>query len=188
MRELEQLNADYQLLKKKFDTQEIVNDRLIRSAMKSNVDGIRKVTAVSSACGVAVILISPIFHYGLSKTSWAFVAATVVMMLVCIFFEWRNTRKTFKSNIASCNLLEFAEKVKALKAGLNKWLKIGIPMCILWIAWLFIEIFSHAEDKKLAFFFAGGCLVGAVVGGFIGLKMNRSLIGRCDEIISQIKE
>lgn len=38
LNELGQLKAQYETLKQQFDQQEIVNDRLMKSSIKSNVD------------------------------------------------------------------------------------------------------------------------------------------------------
>lgn len=186
--ELEQLKAEYAILKNKFSQQEVINDRLLRDTMKQKVKGINNITLTSSLCGVFVILTSPfIFHMNpIINASWAFVAATVVLMLVCIYFNWEYNHRLNDTNIGCCDLKEFAGNVQYTRKKWHNWVRISIPLVIVWCGWLFTEIWLHSEDKKLAMFMIGGLVTGALIGGILGFKMNRKVVSNCDEILDQI--
>lgn len=188
LNELEQLRSDYELLKSKIDSQEIVNDRLLRQTMKSNVRNIDRVTLVQNIAAVIVIICAPlIFHYNpIVNASWWFVAGTVVMMLVCIFFNWKYNHKVSNANLANCDLREFVTNVKYLKDKWKGWIKWGVTMLVIWFGWLVVEVLMHSEDKILSYSIIIGMLLGGVLGGILGMRMQRKVIENCDEMISQI--
>lgn len=186
--ELEQLKAEYAILKNKFSQQEVINDRLLRDTMKQNVKGINNITVTSGICAVFVILCAPfVFHYNpVVNASWAFVAATEVMMLICLFFNWKYNHKLNDTNIASCDLKEFATNVQYTRKKWHDWKKVAIPMIIVWGGWLLTETRMHSNDKETASLMIGGLLIGLLIGGLLGFKMNRKVVNHCDEILDQI--
>ena len=186
--ELEQLKEEYAILKNKFSQQEVINDRLIRETMKQKVRGINNIALASSLCGVFVLLVSPfVFHYNeVINASWAFVIATDVMMLACIFFNWKYNHGLNDADPGRCDLKEFAKKVQYTRRKWHDWIKVAIPMIIVWCGWLFVEVWMRTEQKKLAVFMISGLTAGLVLGGIIGFRMNRKVVSRCDEILDQI--
>lgn len=186
---LEQLKKDYAQLKAQVNKQEILNDKLLSSVFKSKVKSIHSVGWVSALCGLFVVLIAPfVFHYNpVVNASWAFVAATEILMIFCMASTWY-----FHHGVSAPgpgeSLLAFAENVKTLKVRYQNWTYIGLTLAAIWASWLCIEIFQHTEDKKFAICFIVGLLVGGALGGFLGLKMNKDVISNCDEIINAIEE
>lgn len=60
-------------------------------------------------------------------------------------------------------------------------------MAMLWVAWLLIELYSGMEYDRTTFFITGaGVLCGAVLGGFIGMNLNRHVIRKADEVLEEI--
>lgn len=186
---LEQMRADYQALKETISKQEIINDRLLREAMKGKVRSIRGNIAISIACGTFVILMAPfVFHYNpVVNASWWFIAGTVILMALCIFLDWKFNHKMQGSDISTCDLLTFAKEVKDTKNHYKAWTKWGVSLGILWAAWLCIETWCHSSEPEIALSMIIGVVAGLIIGGFIGLRMNRSIIRNCDEIIAQIE-
>lgn len=186
--ELEQLKAEYSILKQKFSQQEVLNDRLIREAMMQRVRGINNISLTSSLCGAFVILTAPlVFHYNpVVNASWTFVVATILMMLVCIYFNWKYNRGLNDADLVYCDLKEFATSVQYTRSKWKNWVKVAIPMIIVWAGWLCAEIWMRSEEKRLALFMICGLMFGGVIGGIIGLRMNRKVVSHCDEILLQI--
>lgn len=186
---LEQLRNDYSALKSKVEKQAILNERLLQSVFQSKVKSIHSVGWTSALCGLFVILVSPLaFHYNPAlNLSWAFVAGTDIMMLVCIAYTWY-FHSDVKAPEAGASLKEFAQNVKTLKVRYQNWIRVAYIMIFVWMGWLFTEMFMTTEDKTLTYFAATGVLVGAVIGGILGFRMDRNVIKNCDDIIAAIEE
>ena len=188
--ELEQLKEEYAILKNKFSQQEVINKRLLRETMRQKVRGINNIALVSSLCGVFVVLVSPFaFHYNpVINASWIFVAATDLMMLACIYFNWKYNHKLNDTNLSNCDMKEFAKNVQYTRNKWHNWVKIAIPMVIVWAGWLIAEILMCTDNKKAGLACICGIAVGGVLGCILGFKMNRKVVDHCDEILDQIDE
>lgn len=186
--ELEQIRADFQVLKNKFEQQEIVNDKLLRSTMSTKVGGLKRLQLLEYLSGIIVIAVSPwAFHFNPSiGASWWFIGATDLMMIFSMIMTVRYNRKVVRSNTQDVNLREFCENVKELRQKWMDWLKIAIPMVIVWLSWLVTETWLHADNHKLALVAIAAMLVGGTVGGIIGNRNRRKIIRDCEEIIAQI--
>lgn len=186
---LEQLRNDYSALKSKVEKQAILNEKLLQSVFQSKVKSIHSVGWTSALCGLFVILVSPLaFHYNPAlNLSWAFVAGTDLMMLVCIAYTWY-FHSDVKAPEAGASLKEFAQNVKTLKVRYQNWIRVAYIMIFIWMGWMFTEMFMTTEDKTLTYFAATGVLVGAVIGGILGFRMDRNVIKNCDDIIAAIEE
>lgn len=188
MRELEQLRSEYALLKKKLDTQDIVNDKLMRHTFKSNISEINKNVWVVVCCAAFVMLTAPFtFRNPPFEMSWSFIIATEILMAVCAFLTWK-WHDDVKDPESSLSLREFAESVQLLKKRYEDWLKYSFVLVGLWVAWLLTELFTKSEDKTLTLVFAGGLMVGAIIGGIIGLSMHFKVVNGCKDILRQIDE
>lgn len=185
----EQLRNDYSALKSKVEKQAILNEKLLQSVFQSKVKSIHSVGWTSALCGLFVILVSPLaFHYNPAlNLSWAFVAGTDLMMLVCIAYTWY-FHSDVKAPEAGASLKEFAQNVKTLKVRYQNWIRVAYIMIFVWMGWMFTEMFMTTEDKTLTYFAATGVLVGAVIGGILGFRMDRNVIKNCDDIIAAIEE
>ncbi len=119
--------------------------------------------------------------------SWWFVGATILMMLVCDFFTWKY-HKDVNAKTMNSDLLTVAKVMKQLRDNYKKWLKYSIAMIAVWFTWLSIEFCIRLKDWRLAVVMIIALLIGLAIGGFIGLKMHKSVIRNAEEIISQIEE
>lgn len=187
---MEQMRADYQALKESIDKQEIINDRLMRETMRSRVSTIRNKTMVSVMCGVFVMLFAPfIFHYNpVIRASWWFIGGTEILMVISLFFSWKFNHKVQRTDLSSCNLLEFCKDVKKMKADYIGWIKWGLLLSFAWGGWLFGEVWAHSEEPKLAIFMLCGLGFGMILGLIIGLRILNKVIGTCEDIIFSIED
>lgn len=187
---LDQLRSDYNALKARLDEQEIINDRLLQQTFKSQLKQINNKAWASVVCGIFVIIVAPMaFHYNPAfNLSWAFVAATDVMMAVCIWFTAYWHRAVRLPDASKSSMKQFAQSVKGLKQRYQGWLKYAAAMISAWLIWMGVELFRNSDEPRMAVFMMTGVLVGALIGGIIGLKMHFAVTAKCDEIISQIEE
>lgn len=184
--ELEEMRAQLTVLKNKLDKETIINERLLRDTMKRKAKTINANAWVSAGCGIFVILWA-IFFLPEIGFSWYFIVATIVMMLVCIFFTWKQ-HKNVNDKTMNGDLLTVAKVMKKLKEDYINWLKYAFIMIAIWLPWLATEYCLILKDWKKCVFVVSGLFVGAAIGAFIGLRMHKSVIRNAEDIIKQIEE
>lgn len=183
--ELEQLKSDYALLKKKLDDQEIFQGNMVVDSVKSKVGYITMQERVEYVFAVLAILLSPTYHT-VFGVSWWFCLATVLFMLFCGYWTWMNHHK-LRVHADDEDMLTVVKNVKALRQKYVGWFRIAIPLLLVWVSWLVAEIIIRCDKTGLAVVFCAAVFAGLLIGGAIGLKMHRSVIRTCDDIISQIE-
>ena len=185
--ELENMRQQLNTLKKKLDRQEIVNDRMIRQSMKKNVVGINRTYLWLS---VLCVLMIPYCYWAfvvLSGFSIAFWIGTCIFMLVVFGYTLWNGKDLRDSQLLQEDLLEAHRKIALAKKRDSQWLIYGIPMLLLWLAWLVYEVYQKGGSEEVTAFFYGGC-VGGIIGAIFGLKIHFKTQRQYQEIIDQIED
>ena len=185
LNELEQLTAQYETLKEQFDQQEIVNDRLMKSSIKSNVDFYMRyrwkqylLYPVALLCGLLI-------------TKWEFgnnLSLRLFWMSYCLVsfaVEMWMLRKLHVKTIENNDLLTLSNQARRFKKLFTLFTILSaVPMII-----LSVGLFAHTGyDHFPSFgrFLAVLCftLVFFVGIGVIGF---RHVTRPCDEIIQKIE-
>ena len=185
LNELEQLKAQYETLKEQLDQQEIVNDRLMKSSIKSNVDFYMRYRWRQYILYPLGLLVA------LPAIQWKFDGNLSMMLFwiaycaVSFAFEIWMLRKLHVKTLENNDLLTLSNQARGFKKLYATFSILGaVPMFI-----LFVGVFAHSSYDHLpslgslltAFFVA---LVVYVVCGVIGI---RRMTRPCDEIIRQIE-
>ena len=185
--ELEEMRSQISLLKDKLDKQTIINDQHIRRSMKSNMSEINRTIFASIIMGAFALPYCTWFFWS-QGLSTIFVVATAVMLAVCLGLTIAK-QVTLKSlDFSSGNLVEVAEKLGGIKKHYQDWIKIAIPMILIWFSWLIYEMISTLGVSPMTMGFCTGALLGGLIGGFVGMRMNKKVITKTTEILSQIKD
>ena len=184
--ELETMRAQIALLKDKLDKETIVSEKLLRDTMRHKARNINNNAWISVVASIFVIFWA-LAYLPNEGFSWWFIAATILMMLVCDFFTWKY-HKDVNAKTMSGDLLTVAKVMKQLRDNYKKWLKYSIVIIAVWFVWFAIEYCILLNDWRVAVFMIIALLIGLAIGGFIGLKMHNSVIRNAEEIISQIEE
>ena len=185
--ELEEMRAQVAILKKKLDKQTIISDTHIRNSMTSKrSDMTRTITATIIAGLFAVPYCTWIFwKFGFSLY---FIIATDIMLAVCIGITIKQ-RFTLKNlDFTQGNLIDVAEKLNKLKTHYHEWIKIAIPMILIWVSWMAYEAFTKMEPSPIQTGFITGAGIGILIGGFIGHRINQKIVRKSTEILKQIEE
>ena len=190
LQELEQMREQYEELKGRFDQQKIINDDLLLNSMKSKVGEIRRIIMFDVILAVIIIVTAPfVFHYNpVIRASWAFVAATIVLMLTCLFFDMKCKKELDNPSLAGCDMLSYSKSAAKIKQDFRNWLKYAFFMLIPWVIWLSAEILVHSDDKKTALLFIVSLIIGCALGGICGYSLDRRVMRICDDIVSQIEQ
>lgn len=183
--EMDQMRDQVALLKSKLAKEPIVTDELLRKTMKRKAQIINGHAWMSVAASAFVI----VWAFTLPKDgfSLAFVVATILMMLVCDFFTWKYHKDVNKKTMNG-DLVTVAKVMKELKQNYKHWLKYGATMVVVWFVWLSVEYSIILNEWKLALPVIAALLVGLAIGGFIGLRMHKSVVNNAEDIIKQIEE
>ena len=185
--QLEEMREQMATLKKKLEQQKIVNDRVIRQSMKKRVDNITRRYYILAALGVFMIPYGYWAFVMLSGFSIAFWIGTCVFMLICSIATYYNSRNVSNADLMHNNLVDVRRRMARAKKFDSDWLLIGIPAIILWLIWLFYEIYKidHNLLHQPLFW---GCCVGGIIGAVIGFSIHFKTQRQYQEIIDQIED
>ena len=185
LNELDQLKAQYETLKQQFDQQEIVNDRLMKSSIRNNVNFFmryrwKQYILYPLAILVGLLFIKWKFHGNLSlMLFW------ITYSLVCFAFELWMLRKLHIKTLENNDLLTLSNQARRFKK-LFTLLTIlcAVPMLILSVG-LFAHI-GYDHFPSFGRFLAVLCITLVFFVG-IGVMGIRYVTRPCDEIIRQIE-
>lgn len=185
--ELEEMREQVAILKKKLDKQTIISDTHIRNSMTSKrSDMTRTITATIIAGLFAVPYCTWIFcKFGFSPY---FIIATDIMLAVCIGITIRQRYTLMNLDFTQGNLVDVAEKLSKVKTHYHEWIKIAIPMLLIWVSWMAYEALTRMEPSPILMGFLSGAGIGIIIGGFIGHRINQKIVRKSTEILKQIEE
>ena len=110
------------------------------------------------------------------------------MMAVCILLTIKQ-RYTLKNlDFTQGNLIDVAEKLNKVKTHYHKWIKIALPLILVWVSLLAYEVLTKMEPSPMQMGFLSGSVVGVILGGFFGYRINRKIVNKSTEILKQIQE
>lgn len=138
MQELENLRQQVSEFKQRMGQQQIINDRLFRRSMTSNVSWLKHTNGWMS---VIAILLMPLmvlaFRYGVGMQWAPIVVLCIVIVLEAIFNFWQ-IRSISASMFATSDLLTVRSKMLAFKRREILQMVIEVPLLILWCIWAFM--------------------------------------------------
>ena len=112
--EMEDMREQISALKQMLANEEIINDRILRSATSSRISTIQRKGILSIAIGILGAPYCAFVFYQLGL-SWYFIGATIAMLIFCASCT-AVMHNRVKSNTASTgSLLECAKQIKKLK-------------------------------------------------------------------------
>lgn len=183
--ELEEMKQQMLLLKKKLEQQKIVNEKMLRSAMKKKLYGLNRKVRVIFIVGILVTIWAP-GYFTLVGFTPLFCAATALMLLFSALKTFQYHRKLWRLNLSESNLIELAEELTLLRTRYKNWYKFAWGMLIPWIVWMGYEATKIFGEELV--WYIGGSAIGIIIGGLIGTRMNNNIIRRTDELLEQIEE
>ena len=200
MMELEQMREQMQVLRNKLDTQEIVNDKLVKNSVKSKMSWIKKLVYFEFLLLPFIALI----WYGLKEVfnlSWFCYASIVVLCVIDVVLDYRiNVASLDLEKVEKHNLSDTLQKLIAMKQMRAKaffiMMLLSIPLFI-WVSiemWQYVSTITFRDDLYTHIVHAGayGGFVGGIIGFFVGIyisiRIYRKMQTTNDELIAQIEE
>jgi hypothetical protein len=187
--EILEMREQLATLKKQLDTQEIINDRLIKEAMSSKLSSINR--SAIWTCVVCLIMI-PLGYLNFQRLghSTAFCIATSMLFLICFVAIFLSHYRLRKSDIRNGNLITTYTEVARMRKIYKSWHYWSIPMLIVWFAWFVYEIYQNIahENIEMMLIICGSGIFGGVIGGIIGLRIHKRTLRTADDLLRQIEE
>ena len=184
LNELDQLKAQYETLKQQFDQQEIVNDRLMKSSIKNNVDFFMRyrwkqyiLYPIALLCGLLITKWE--FGNNLSlKLFW------LSYCLVSFVVEMWMLRKLHVKTLENNDLLTLANQARNFKKLFAVFTTLSaVPLLVLVVGFLLSQV-GHNMD--FVSFLLAFCAT-LVFFVSVGIAEIRHKTKPCDEIIRQIE-
>ena len=183
--ELDQLKAQYETLKQQFDQQEIVNDRLMKSSIKNNVNFFMRyrwkqyiLYPVALLCGLLVIK----WEFGNDLSLRLFWMA---YCLVSFAVEMWMLRKLHVKTLENNDLLTLSNQARGFKVLYTVLVILSaIPMLILTVGLFFHAGYDHLPS--LGSLLIAFCLTLVFFVG-VGIADISHKTKHCNEIIQQIE-
>lgn len=195
--ELEQMRQQMQLLRKKLDRQEIINDKMMRLSVKSKMSWIRRFVYLE----FLLLPFAALVWYGIKvffDLSWANYAIMLMMCVIDAVWDYRiNVASLDLEKVEDHNLTGTLQKLSTMKQMRAKSFFIMMPMLILWLVWTCIEMWqyigsiSNNEDiliVAVAYGTFAGCIMGVFVGIFVSFRIYCKMQHTNDILIEQIKK
>lgn len=196
MNELQQMQAELQLLKDKLANREIVSQRLMRKAMSDKISNSKKRKDRMMLFLPIILIPSFIIILSFDMMSIPLLIYTIVYLIFCVLYDYLyvskqvNDRNLFNKELAECK--------KILVEYKRRWLRslfITSPLCIIFLIWFALDLLSSTSERYL--------VVASLIGGVTGLiggtiysiaycrremKMVNEIIAQLDELLSVDKE
>ena len=202
MMELEQMREQMQVLRNKLETQEIVNDKLVKNSIKSKMSWMKKFIYFE----FLIIPFIALMGYGLKEVfnlSWFCYASIVVLCVIDAVCDYRiNVASLDLEKVEKHNLSDTLQKLVAMKQMRAKAFFIMISLSIPLFMWTSIEMWQNISTGTITFIddmptnivyigaYAGlvGGIIGFFVGIYISIRIYRKMQATNDEIIAQLEE
>lgn len=186
--EFEEMRNQFAILKQQLDKQEIVSDHLLRETMKAKKGNINSTKRMCYACVVIALLLTPLNFY---THAWglAFSIVTCLMMLFCAAATYYIHKPVDDLNFLTDDFATVARVMAKFKRQYNQWLLFSPVILIPWIGWACYDFgWKHAPEGVNPLWMCFPLLIGAVIGGAIGLYYHFKAVNAAQDIIDQIHE
>jgi MFS family permease len=184
--ELDQMRQDYAALKERFDRQQIINDRLMEKAFKSNVRWLsadRLSGLIAGALGIPLIIAISIIKH----VDWWFPAVWSIFIVIVIWAMLRMYRNLSKETLYEDDILSATKKVKRFKQQYQRFFFVSIASALALIGAYAPTVYhswSSPEQGLKMLLLLGLIVVTLCVLGYLFYKR---LMKACDSIIDQLQ-
>lgn len=187
--EILEMREQLATLKKQLDTQEIINDRLLKEAMSGKLS---RINGQAIWIGVICLIMMPLGYLNFQRIghSTAFCVATSALFFICFVAMFLSHYRLRKRDIYSGDLITVYTEVARMRKIYKSWHYWSIPMLIVWFGWMEYEIYLNMaqEDFTLLLTISCSAIFGGVIGGIIGLRIHKRTLRTAEDLLRQIEE
>lgn len=185
--EIDNLRNQINELKRRVDQKGRLNEELVKKAIQSKMRGVHSIVIMLGLLAIAFIPFYIMIKYQLGL-SWPLIIFTISFLLASVTSDYFINR--INVSHMGDDLVATANKLVKMKRHRVIGQRIGISVAILWLIWFCYEYFklNSSYGPEVAWGSIAGILVGATVGGLIGLRIFNKMQRANDEMIDQINE
>lgn len=184
MDHMEELKQQFAILTGKLESQEINNERLLRTVMKTKMKSINKYYYWALFLGLPVIVFCFQSFYNEGQVSLLFYVSTVLIAALDIIVEMV-INKTGNNLWQEADLLTARQTLVQMKQRRKKVEIISIPLVMIWLSFLAFELFRNSTDALMLSTLA---VIGGLIGWGMGLLAYRDMQRTNDELIQEIDQ
>lgn len=186
--EILEMREQLAALKKRLNTQEIINDRLIKEAMLGKLSTINR-RAILLCIIILVSIPYTYFIFGNLGMSKEFCCATILLLSASLVAMILSHFRLRKRDIYSGDLVATYKEVSRMRTIYKRWHYFSIPILVLWFAWFEYDIYTYvAEDTTMLLAITASAIFGAIIGGLFGLRAHNRTLREAEDILKQIEE
>lgn len=186
--ELNEMRQQMALLKDKLNRQQIVNEQLVRDAVKGRISDLvrmrRRKRIMLCSC---IIFVPAILVKVIGLPAW-FACATAIFFIFALFYNEYYMDGIDDHDLTSRGLLQVSQKAARLARQTRRWLWIGIPALFAWLITFCYLVNEHTwfeiQDNEIVIGLVTGVAVGAILGFLMYSKQQRMV----DELQTAIGE
>ena len=184
MDHMEELKQQFAILTGKLESQEINNERLLRTVMKTKMKSINKYYYWALFLGLPVIVFCFQSFYNERQVSLLFYVSTVLIAALDIIVEMV-INKTGNNQWQEADLLTARQTLVQMKQRRKKVEIISIPLVMIWLSFLALELFRNSTSGLMLSTLA---VIGGLIGWGMGLLAYRDMQRTNDELIQEIDQ
>ena len=187
--EILEMREQLATLKKQLDTQEIINDRLLKEAMSGKLS---RINGQAIWIGIICLIMMPLGYLNFQRIghSTAFCVATSALFFICFVAMFLSHYRLRKRDIYSGDLVTVYTEVARMRKIYKSWHYWSIPMLIVWFGWMEYEVYLNMaqEDFTLLLTISCSAIFGGIIGGIIGLRIHKRTLRTAEDLLRQIEE
>ena len=183
---MEQMRQDMNELRSLLSTQTIVNERLMRRAMSKEIGKERRSVVKTAVLAIVAVPLYVWLMPQLGLPLWFVVITIGFLLTACVASMW-SVGRLLKENLITGDLLVVAQRIVEYKRFSNTWLKFGMPFLAIWLVCFFFIVYNHSDLDMASGAIFGG-IIGAFIGGALGVKYLIDSRRRLNGILQQIED
>ena len=184
MDHMEELKQQFAILTGKLESQEINNERLLRTVMKTKMKSINKYYYWALFLGLPVIVFCFQSFYNEGRISLLFYVSTL-LLAVLDTMGGIIINKIGNNQWQEADLLTARQTLVQMKQRRKKVEIISIPLVMIWLSFFVLEVFRSTTD---ALMLSSLAVIGGMVGLGMGLLAYRDMQRTNDELIQEIDQ
>lgn len=184
--ELDEMRSQMDELKSMLKEQTIINDRMMRKAMKGKYNKVR----IDIKMSIFIEIISiPVIGYLLpllGMPMW-FSVITILFLLTALVASLYALRNYASGDLFAGNLTDVALSIVRYKRFGIYWFFYAIPFLVIWI-FLFFRFLTEGKEDEFADGVILGGIIGGIIGGVLGAANYIQNLKRMNSILRDIKD
>lgn len=184
MDHMEELKQQFAILTDKLESQEINNERLLRTVMKTKMKSINKYYYWLFFLGLPIIILCFQTFYCKGQVSLLFYVSTVLLAVLDTICGMV-INKMGNNQWQEADLLTARQTLVQMKQRRKKGEIISIPLVIIWLSFFVLEVFRSSAN---AFMLSTFAVIGGLLGLGIGLLAYQKMQRTNDELIREIDQ